>query len=210
MTSAQVPRRSPRRVWSAATRRSRRSCCSTNGSISPACQPMSPGRTRRLRGSRQGGRRLLGRRRRAGYLRQWTTAEKTAVHQQPAPQTARPPAWTSSNDQLRLNEAGNNEVLFAWLELAVGKSLRSGRSGAGKLPDGAGPAQVRQAADHRTWPRIAQWGARSQSRIYAKTRPSYHPVTTSDLDKLGLLPTRRNRQAFNCEVTLNSAYPLAS
>ena len=31
-----------------------------------------------------------------------------------------------------------------------------------------------------------QWGRPIAARIYAKTRASYHPVTTRDLDKLGL------------------------
>jgi hypothetical protein len=31
------------------------------------------------------------------------------------------------------------------------------------------------------------WGRPIAQRVYAKARPLYHPVTTRDLDKLGLI-----------------------
>ena len=34
-----------------------------------------------------------------------------------------------------------------------------------------------------------QWGRPIAVRIYSKARPSYHAVTTHDLDKLGLIAT---------------------
>jgi hypothetical protein len=33
----------------------------------------------------------------------------------------------------------------------------------------------------------SQWGRPIAARIYARTRPLYHPVTVRDLDKLGLI-----------------------
>ena len=38
----------------------------------------------------------------------------------------------------------------------------------------------------------AQWGRPIAARIYAKARPSYHSVTASDLDELGLVPTGKS------------------
>jgi aminopeptidase N len=88
---------------------------------------------------------------------------------------------------LQLNEASNNEVMFAWLELAVANRY-----------DPAVPALERfltvQGRRKFVRPLITvlagdpQWGRPIAARIYAKARASYHPVTTRDLDKLGLLP----------------------
>ena len=36
----------------------------------------------------------------------------------------------------------------------------------------------------------AAWGRPIAARVYAKARPLYHPVTTRDLDKLGLIRDR--------------------
>ena len=38
----------------------------------------------------------------------------------------------------------------------------------------------------------SEWGRPIASRIYAKARPSYHSVTASDLDKLGLAPAAKS------------------
>jgi leukotriene-A4 hydrolase len=95
------------------------------------------------------------------------------------------------NNNLRLNEAGNNEVLFAWLELAVANRY-----------DPAVPALERfllaQGRRKFVRPLITalakdnQWGRPIAARIYARARPSYHSVTTSDLDKLGLVAAAKS------------------
>jgi leukotriene-A4 hydrolase len=86
-----------------------------------------------------------------------------------------------------LSRAGNNELRFAFLTLAVNNRF-----------DPAVPALeeflTMQGRRKFVRPLIAalaedgQWGRPIAQRIYAKARPSYHPVTTRDLDKLGLLP----------------------
>ncbi len=40
----------------------------------------------------------------------------------------------------------------------------------------------------------SEWGRPIASRIYAKARPSYHSVTASDLDKLGLIPAGKSAE----------------
>ena len=114
----------------------------------------------------------------------WTTAEKLRFinrlpRQLPAPRLA------ELDQKLRLSEAGNNEVLFAWLELAVANRY-----------DPAVPALERflSAQGRRKFVRPLiealaedrQWGRPIAARTYARARSLYHPITTRDLDKLGL------------------------
>ena len=91
-----------------------------------------------------------------------------------------------------LASAGNNEVRFAFLTLAVAARH-----------DPAVPAleQFLLVQGRRKFVRPlitalaadTQWGRPIATRVYAKARPLYHPVTTRDLDKLGLIaPTSGN------------------
>lgn len=85
----------------------------------------------------------------------------------------------------RLDETGNNELLFAWLTLAVANRY-----------DPAVPALERflTAQGRRKFVRPllkslaedASWGRPIARRIYPKARPLYHPLVTQELDKLGL------------------------
>jgi hypothetical protein len=81
----------------------------------------------------------------------------------------------------------NREVQFAWLDLAVANRydpavplLETFLTVQGRRKF-VRPLIAALAAD-------PQWGRPIAARIYAKTRASYHPITTRDLDKLGLLP----------------------
>jgi aminopeptidase N len=118
----------------------------------------------------------------------WTTAEKLRFLNS-VPRNLPREKLVALDRQLRLNEAGNNEVLFAWLELAVANRY-----------DPAVPALERflttQGRRKFVSPLIralaadSQWGRPIAVRIYAKARPFYHPVTTAGLDKLGLAPAK--------------------
>jgi leukotriene-A4 hydrolase len=91
-----------------------------------------------------------------------------------------------------LANAGNNEVRFAFLTLAVAAHY-----------DPAVPAleQFLLVQGRRKFVRPLitalaadkQWGRPIAQRIYAKARPLYHPVTVRDLDKLGLIATTADR-----------------
>jgi aminopeptidase N len=86
---------------------------------------------------------------------------------------------------LGLNQTRNNEVLFAWLELAVANRF-----------DPAVPALERfltsQGRRKFVKPLIealakdSAWGRPIAARIYRQARSSYHPITQRDLDKLNL------------------------
>jgi hypothetical protein len=88
---------------------------------------------------------------------------------------------------LHLNESSNSELLFAWLSLAVANHYDPALPALERFLTVQGrrkfvrPLITALAADPR-------WGRPIAAQIYAKTRASYHPVTTRDLDKLGLLP----------------------
>ena len=121
----------------------------------------------------------------------WTTAEQLRFVNG-VPRKLPTARLDELNSKLRLNEAGNNEVLFAWLDLAVANRY-----------DPAVPALegflMAQGRRKFVRPLItdlakdAEWGRPIATRIYAKARPSYHAVTTGDLDKLGLVPIDEKR-----------------
>ena len=115
----------------------------------------------------------------------WTTDEKlrflTRIDQrQPTERLA------ALDSAFNLARAGNNEVRFAFLTLAVTARY-----------DPAVPALeqflIMQGRRKFVRPLITalaedkQWGRPIAARVYAKARPLYHPVTTRDLDKLGLI-----------------------
>ena len=115
----------------------------------------------------------------------WTTAEKIRFINN-LPRKLPGVRLDQLNGKLGLNGAGNNEVLFAWLDLAVANRF-----------DPAVPALERflmtQGRRKFVRPLIEalaedkEWGRPIAVRIYPKARPSYHPVTTRALDKLGLI-----------------------
>ena len=122
----------------------------------------------------------------AAMWSRWTTDEKLRFltridKQQPAERLA------TLDRAFNLARAGNNEVRFAFLTLAV--AIRY---------DPAVPALeefllmqgrrkfVRPLIE--TLAKDGSWGRPIAARVYAKARPGYHPVTTRDLDKLGLIP----------------------
>jgi aminopeptidase N len=115
----------------------------------------------------------------------WTTAEKIRFVNG-LPRKLPKQRLDQLEQALGLNEAGNYEVLFAWLELAVANRY-----------DPAVPALERflttQGRRKFVAPLIEalaedrQWGRSIAVRIYRKARPLYHPITTAGLDKLGLV-----------------------
>ena len=120
----------------------------------------------------------------------WTTAEKLRFVNR-IPRKLAVDRLDELNGKLGLNGAGNNEVLFAWLDLAVVNRYQP-----------AVPALERFLTDQgrrkfvrpliTALAKDSEWGRPIATRIYAKARPSYHSVTSSDLDKLGLVPAAKS------------------
>jgi aminopeptidase N len=125
-----------------------------------------------------------------GEFGQWTTAERMRFITS-LPRKLPGARLDELNARLGLDKAGNNEVLFAWLELAVENRYQPAVPALENFLTVQGrrkfvrPLITALAED-------PQWGRPIAARIYAKTRASYHPVTTHDLDKLGLPPTAEN------------------
>jgi hypothetical protein len=115
---------------------------------------------------------------------QWTTAEKLRFLNK-LPRKLPAKRLDELNRALKLSEAGNNEVLFAWLDLAIRNRY-----------DPAVPALERfltvQGRRKFVKPLIetlaedSQWGRPIATRVYKQARASYHPITQRDLDKLKL------------------------
>ena len=115
---------------------------------------------------------------------QWTTAEKLRFLNK-LPRKMTTSRLDALNRSLKLNESGNNEVLFAWLDLAIRNRY-----------DPAVPALERFLTVQgrrkfvkpliETLAKDSQWGRPIATRVYREARASYHPITQRDLDKLKL------------------------
>ena len=114
----------------------------------------------------------------------WTTAERLRFLNR-LPRKLAKPRLDALEQGLKLNSIGNNEVRFAWLDLAIGNRYDPavpsaeqfiGSQGRGKF---VRPLITALAEDK-------QWGRPIAVRVYAKSRPLYHPSVTKTLDKLGL------------------------
>ena len=84
-----------------------------------------------------------------------------------------------------LNGIGNNEVRFAWLELAIANRYDPAIQSIEQFVTTQGRRKfvrplIEALAEDKGW------GRPIAARVYAKARPLYHPITTRDLDKLGL------------------------
>jgi hypothetical protein len=115
----------------------------------------------------------------------WTTDEKlrflTRIDKQQSPERL-----AALDQAYGLAKAGNTEVRFAFLTLAVAARY-----------DPAVPAledfllvQGRRKFVKPLITALAEdkaWGRPIAVRVYAQARPLYHPVTVRDLDKLGLI-----------------------
>ena len=115
----------------------------------------------------------------------WTTDERLRFLNR-LPRTIDRGRMQTLDQELNLSQTRNNEVLFAWLELAVTNRY-----------DPAIPALERflttQGRRKFVAPLIealakdTQWGRPIAVRIYRQARPLYHQITTRGLDELKLL-----------------------
>ena len=88
-----------------------------------------------------------------------------------------------------LNRIGNNEVRFAWLELAIANHYQPAVPSIEQFLASQGRGKfvrplIKALAKDRPW------GRPIAVRAYAEARPLYHPIVTRELDKLGLLDAK--------------------
>ena len=119
----------------------------------------------------------------AGF-QSWTTAEKLRFLNE-LPRKMPKSRLDELNNRLKLSEAGNNEVLFGWLDLAVGNRYDPAVSSMERFLTTQGRRKfVRPLIESLA--EDAQWGRPIATRVYRVARSSYHPITQRDLDKLNL------------------------
>ena len=112
----------------------------------------------------------------------WTTAERLRLLAKlPKQLTAQQLDWL--DDHLGLSRSGNNEVLFAWLELALANRYEPAvpvaetflaRVGRRKFVLPLFEVLMKEGA----------WGQPIARRIYADTRAGYHTVTQGSVDEV--------------------------
>ena len=83
----------------------------------------------------------------------------------------------------RLSQSGNAEVLFAWLQLALANRYDPAVPAADRFLSRMGRRKFVSPL-FETLLGQGEWGRPIATRIYARTRPSYHSVTTSRVDRL--------------------------
>ena len=114
----------------------------------------------------------------------WTTAERLRFLNK-LPRELPKPRLDVLERGFGLNTIGNNEVRFAWLELAIANRYDPATQSIEQFVTAQGRRKfvaplIEALAEDKNW------GRPIAARIYAKARPLYHPITTRDLDKLGL------------------------
>ncbi|HUE80010.1 MAG TPA: M1 family metallopeptidase [Sphingomicrobium sp.] len=113
----------------------------------------------------------------------WTTHERLRFLNK-LPRQLPKPRLDALNKAFRLNDIGNMEVRYAWLDLAVANRYD---------PAVASLEQFLTSQGRRKFVRplikaLAEtsWGRPIAARAYARARPLYHPMVTRELDELKL------------------------
>jgi aminopeptidase N len=112
----------------------------------------------------------------------WTAAERLRFlnrlpREMPAPRLA------ALDRALQLSDAGNNEVRFAWLNLALANRYEPAVAPAERFLAGMGRRKF-VLPIFKTLVGEGEWGKRIARRVYAQTRPTYHAVTSSSVDEV--------------------------
>ena len=81
----------------------------------------------------------------------------------------------------RLSQSGNNEVLFAWLDLALGNRYEPAVPAAERFLTTMGRRKFVSPL-FETLIGEGEWGRPIAERIYARARPTYHPLTQATVD----------------------------
>ncbi|GLR47921.1 M1 family metallopeptidase [Sphingomonas astaxanthinifaciens] len=112
----------------------------------------------------------------------WTTDERLRFLNKLPRQQARP-RLDALERAWRLDETGNQEVLFAWLTLAVANRYDPAVPALERFLEGQGRRKFVRPL-FKTLMDDRAWGRPIALRIYPRARPLYHPLVTQELDKL--------------------------
>ena len=120
----------------------------------------------------------------------WTTAERLRLLGR-LPRTMTPQQLGALDTDLGLSRIGNNEVLFAWLNLALANRYDPAVPAAERFLSQVGRRKF-VAPLFATMMGEGDWGQPIARRVYARTRNSYHAVTRSRVDEiLGIATSQR-------------------
>lgn len=111
----------------------------------------------------------------------WTSAERLRLLSK-LPQELPDAQLAQLDRNLGLSASGNNEILFAWLDLAMANQYEPALPLAEQFLSTVGRRKF-VAPLFATLMDQGEWGQPIAKRIYAKTRSSYHAVTTGTVDK---------------------------
>jgi leukotriene-A4 hydrolase len=112
----------------------------------------------------------------------WTTAERLRFLNR-LPRELSADQLMLLDRRLGLNTAGNNEVLFAWLNLALANRYQPAVEPAERFLANMGRRKFVLPLFTTLWGE-GEWGRAIARRVYARTRPSYHAVTTTSVDRV--------------------------
>jgi aminopeptidase N len=112
----------------------------------------------------------------------WTTAEKLRFLNK-LPRELATPRLATLDQRLGLSQAGNNEVLFAWLNLALANRYQPAVPVAERFLASLGRRKFVLPLFQTLWAE-GDWGRPIAQRIYQRTRGTYHSVTTGSVDRV--------------------------
>jgi hypothetical protein len=91
------------------------------------------------------------------------------------------------DESLGLSAAGNSEVLFAWLQIAMTHRYEPAVAPTEAFLTGMGRRKFVLPLFQTLWGE-GEWGRDLARRIYAEARPLYHPVTSNSVDAVVGVP----------------------
>jgi leukotriene-A4 hydrolase len=112
----------------------------------------------------------------------WTTAERLRFLNR-LPRELPEPRLAELDRALSLSTAGNNEVLFAWLNLALANRYQPAVAPAERFLAAMGRRKFVLPLFQTLWGE-GEWGRAIARRVYAQTRSTYHAVTTGSVDRV--------------------------
>ena len=114
--------------------------------------------------------------------RRWTAAEQLRFVNRLPRQQAKA-SLDELNERFQLNDAGNNEVLFAWLSLALANRYEPALPAAERFLTSVGRRKFVVPLYQALWSQ-GDWGRPAATRLYARARSGYHPVTQAGVDRV--------------------------
>jgi aminopeptidase N len=112
----------------------------------------------------------------------WTTAEKLRFLNK-LPRELATPRLATLDQRLGLSRSGNNEVLFAWLNLALANRYDPAVPVAERFLASLGRRKFVLPLFQTLW-NEGDWGRPIARRVYERTRGTYHSVTTGSVDRV--------------------------